>query len=107
MLLLFPTKKRSGYKPDLTATTSTYSLAVFVRFSLWHTERILEGFLADGEGQVAAGFFQHAAHGIGGAAQAVGDGIREIQRYQFVVNIVHIRKEFLAAGKVAGAHFIQ
>jgi hypothetical protein len=79
----------------------------FVRFSFRFAERIFEGFLADGEGEVAAGFFQHAAHGIGGAAQSVGDGVREIQRDELIINIVHIGEEFLTAGKVAGAHFIQ
>ena len=82
-------------------------LSSFLRFPLRFTEGIFEGFLADGEGEVAAGFFQNAAHGIGGAAQPVGDGIGEIQRDELIVDIVHIGEEFFAAGKVAGAHFIQ
>jgi len=43
-------------------------LSSLLRFSLRFAECIFEGFLADSEGEVAAGFFQHAAHGIGGAA---------------------------------------
>jgi hypothetical protein len=43
-------------------------LSSLLRFPLGFAERIFEGFLADGESEVAAGFFQHAAHGIGGAA---------------------------------------
>ena len=82
-------------------------LSSFLRFPLRFTEGIFEGFLADGEGEVAAGFFEHAAHGISGTAQAVGDGIGEIQGDELIVNIVHVGEEFLAAGKVAGAHFIQ
>jgi len=61
--------------------------------------RYLRGFLADSEGEVAAGFFKHAAHGIGGATQTVGDGIGEIQRDELIVDIVHVGEEFLAAGK--------
>jgi len=82
-------------------------LSSFLRFPLRFTEGIFEGFWRMVRVRSLRVFFQHAAHGIGGAAQSVGDGIREIQRDELIVDIVHIGEEFFAAGKVAGAHFIQ
>ena len=63
--------------------------------------------LADRDGQVSACLLQNRAGGVGGAAQAAGHGIGEIDRDEQRVDIVHLLQVDLALRNAVAAQLIQ
>src|SRR3990172_8631561 len=59
--------------------------------------------LAQGHGEVTARPFEDAAQHIGGALQAAGDGVGEVEGHEAGVDVLHAVEELLAACQVAMA----
>ena len=63
-------------------------------------QRAFDPTLGRRHGDVAAGAFQHRAQGVGGPAQAAGDGVREVDRDERGVDVVHRPEQIFGTGQI-------
>src|SRR5262249_41169414 len=63
--------------------------------------------LDDGQGEVAAGRFEDAAGLVGGAAEAAGHGVREVDGDEDGVDVIHGPEDLFAAVVAAAAQPVE